>query len=53
MIKNFLLSISFVALVAINTSAQTVKILFDASSAQMAGNADWIIDSDLFNNDGS
>ncbi len=49
MIKNFLLSISFVALVAINTSAQTVKILFDASSAQMAGNADWIIDSDLFN----
>ena len=29
--------------------SQGVKILFDASKAEMAGNADWIIDSDLFN----
>ena len=29
--------------------SQSIKILFDASKAEMAGNADWIIDSDLFN----
>ena len=29
--------------------SQGVKILFDASKAEMAGNADWIIDSDIFN----
>jgi predicted secreted protein len=26
-----------------------IKILFDASKAETAGNADWVIDSDLFN----
>jgi hypothetical protein len=26
-----------------------VKILFDARKAQMAGNADWVVDADLFN----
>ncbi|MEY4118394.1 MAG: hypothetical protein RLZZ116_1722 [Planctomycetota bacterium] len=34
------------------TSAQTVtrnKVLFDATKAQMAGNADWIIDADVNN----
>ncbi|MFN8166607.1 MAG: T9SS type A sorting domain-containing protein [Bacteroidia bacterium] len=31
------------------TYSQTVKILFDASSAQMAGNADWVIDADTRN----
>jgi hypothetical protein len=25
------------------------KILFDARRAQMAGNADWVVDADLFN----
>lgn len=30
--------------------AQTgVKILFDARKAQMAGNADWVVDADLYN----
>lgn len=29
--------------------AQTIKVLFDASSAEMAGNADWVMDADLFN----
>lgn len=29
--------------------AQNVKILFDATKAEMAGNADWIIDADLNN----
>lgn len=28
---------------------QTIKILFDASKAETAGNADWIIDADNFN----
>ncbi len=32
----------------ISNFSQT-KILFDASKAQMAGNADWIIDADVFN----
>ncbi len=31
--------------------SQTVKILFDATKAETAGNADWIIDADLFNLD--
>lgn len=29
--------------------AQTIKVLFDAKKAQMAGNADWVVDADLFN----
>jgi hypothetical protein len=29
--------------------SQTNKVLFDASSAQMAGNADWVVDADLWN----
>ncbi len=29
--------------------SQTVKILFDASKAETAGNADWILDADLHN----
>ena len=31
------------------TSNAQTKILFDASKGQMAGNADWIIDADIFN----
>jgi len=31
------------------SNAQTIKVLFDARKAQMAGNADWIVDSDLYN----
>ncbi|MEI6412593.1 MAG: T9SS type A sorting domain-containing protein [Bacteroidota bacterium] len=37
------LSVSFFAF------SQTNKVLFDASSAQMAGNADWVVDADLWN----
>lgn len=29
--------------------AQTIKVLFDAKKAQMAGNADWVLDADQFN----
>ena len=35
-------------LITILSQSQT-KILFDASKAQMAGNADWVIDADVFN----
>lgn len=38
-----LLSISF------NSNAQNVKILFDASKAESAGNADWVIDASNYN----
>src|SRR5436190_21817662 len=33
----------------INVRSQTVKILFDASKAETAGNADWVVDADLHN----
>lgn len=45
--RKLLLVIS--VLFSIQSQAQTVKILFDASSAQMAGNADWVIDADTRN----
>ncbi len=32
-----------------NAYSQTVNILFDATKAEMAGNADWVIDADVFN----
>ena len=32
-----------------NTSAQTTHVLFDATKAEMAGNADWVIDADQTN----
>ena len=39
-----------VILLAFSFSAQAqVKILFDATKAEMAGNADWVIDADQFN----
>lgn len=41
------LSIFFLFLFASN--AQTVKILFDATKAEAAGNADWVIDADAHN----
>lgn len=43
--KVVLLSFLFISLY---TNAQ-IKVLFDASSAQMAGNADWVVDADLNN----
>jgi len=35
-------------LITFNSNAQT-KILFDATKAEMAGNADWIVDADSHN----
>jgi hypothetical protein len=34
---------------AAGNSVSTIKILFDAKKAQSAGNADWVIDANLFN----
>ncbi len=52
-LSRILLTASSAALVfASATSAQTVtrnKVLFDATKAQMAGNADWVIDADVNN----
>ena len=45
----FFLATGFSLLAPGAGSAQTVKILFDATKAETAGNADWVIDSDLFN----
>lgn len=42
------LIIIFLLLSSQYSNAQ-IKILFDASKAETAGNADWVIDSDLFN----
>jgi len=46
--KRRLLLIAF-CLVSIVSYSQTIKVLFDAKKAQMAGNADWVVDADLFN----
>lgn len=46
-LKNLFLAVVFLTL-AVYSNAQ-VKILFDATKAQTAGNADWVIDADLFN----
>jgi hypothetical protein len=44
-------------LVGMNIHAQSIKILFDATKAETAGNADWIVDADVnnvyWNNSGS
>ncbi len=36
-------------LVAMCGRSQSIRILFDASQAEMAGNADWVVDADVFN----
>ena len=47
--KKLLLVLLIISGFYFNLSAQTTKILFDATKAETAGNADWIIDADLFN----
>jgi hypothetical protein len=46
--KNLLLTASLILLLSIFSSAQT-KILFDATKAESAGSADWVIDADQHN----
>ena len=43
-----MLSIYFLLLI-FGIQAQTIKILFDATKAETAGNADWVIDADQHN----
>ena len=42
---SFLLSLTLLG----NAYSQTVKILFDATKAETAGNADWVVDADVYN----
>lgn len=44
--RGILVSVIVFAVLSVNAQ---VKVLFDASSAQMAGNADWVVDSDVYN----
>jgi hypothetical protein len=49
--KGFFVKLSLVILMLISSSIllnAQVKILFDATKAETAGNADWVIDSDVF-----
>ena len=39
----------FIFLLLTTSLFSQTKVLFDASKAQMAGNADWIVDADIFN----
>ena len=41
-----LIFLFFYIIISTNSYSQTVKILFDATKAEMAGNADWVIDAD-------
>jgi hypothetical protein len=47
-LRIFLASILFCCFSS-HASAQQTKILFDATKAEMAGNADWVIDADTLN----
>ncbi len=44
-----LILISTVLILSVSSSNAQIKILFDASKAETAGNADWVIDADAFN----
>lgn len=47
--KRFLLA-AVLSIFVLSINAQTaIKVLFDARKAQMAGNADWVVDADQFN----
>lgn len=39
----------FLIFFSLNAKSQIIKILFDATKAETAGNADWVIDADLHN----
>lgn len=47
----FISLLAVFSLFSLNTNAQKIKVLFDATKAQTAGNADWVIDSDQFDLD--
>jgi hypothetical protein len=39
----------FLVIITISVKSQSVKFLFDATKAETAGNADWVIDADTWN----
>jgi len=39
----------FFSLIVSYSDAQTIKVLFDASKAESAGNADWVVDASSYN----
>ena len=48
--KNFCkLVFALLLIISLNAKAQNTKILFDATKAEMAGSADWVIDADTHN----
>lgn len=47
-LKNYFLLFIF-AITFTGLNAQTIKVLFDATKAQTAGNADWQVDANTFN----
>jgi len=47
--KQNILILFFCFFFYLSVQSQTVKILFDASQAETAGNADWVIDADAHN----
>jgi hypothetical protein len=40
---------TFFSLLVVTVASSQIKILFDATKVEMAGNADWVIDADLHN----
>lgn len=48
-IKNQKLLVVVLLIISITIKAQNTKILFDATKAEMAGSADWVIDADTRN----
>lgn len=47
--KKVLLTLLAFFVVNIGVAQNGIKVLFDARKAQMAGNADWVIDADVYN----
>jgi hypothetical protein len=48
MIRNFTISL-LILIASYSTAFSQVKILFDATKAETAGSADWVIDADTYN----
>jgi hypothetical protein len=47
--KKVLFTLVCFFVVSIGSAQNGIKVLFDARKAQMAGNADWVIDADVYN----
>ena len=50
MLFRYALLLALGLLTGIAALAQSIQILFDATKAETAGNADWVIDADVANN---